>query len=42
MGRHQVEISQEKKKKKLKKVIGDSPVEYSFKNKGPVKTQPSF
>ena len=34
-----MEIWQEKKKKMLKKMIGDSPVEYSFKNKGPAKTQ---
>ena len=32
-------IWQEKRKKMSKKMIGDSPVEYSFKNKGPAKTQ---
>ena len=40
MRTHQVEIWEEKKKKMLKKITGDSPVEYSFKNKGPAKTQP--
>ena len=36
-GRHQIGIWSEKKKKMSKKMIGDSPVEYSFKNKGPMK-----
>ena len=34
-----MEIWQEKKKKMLKKVARDSPVEYSFKNKDLAKTQ---
>ena len=37
--RHQVEICQEKKEKISKKMTKDSPVEYSFKNKGTAKTQ---
>ena len=38
--RHQFGIWSEKKKKMSKKMIGDSPIEYSFKNKDPAKTQP--
>ena len=37
---HQVGIWSEKKKKMSKKMAGDSPVEYSFKNKDLVKIQP--
>ena len=33
-------IWQEKKKKMSKKMTGDSPIEYPFKNKSPAKTQP--
>ena len=36
--RHQAGIWLKKKKKMLKKMIGDNPVEYSFKNEGPAKT----
>ena len=32
-------IWQEKRKKMSKKMIGDSPIEHSFKNKDPAKTQ---
>ena len=36
---HQVGIWPEKKKKISKKMTGDSLIEYSFKDKGPAKTQ---
>ena len=39
-GEASVGIWSEEKKKILKKMIGDSPIEYSFKNKDPAKTQP--